>query len=340
LIRIAVDAMGGDNAPEAVVHGGIEAARFSKGEYEIVFVGDQEIIKKEIAHHFRTDDLAISIEHAPETIGMDESPAVAVKRKKASSIVVAIRIQKEGKVDAVVSAGNTGAVITSALLGLKRIEGIRRPAIGSILPNEKGRTLLIDAGANVDSKPINLLQFGIMGSIFYSTVFDVATPRVGLLSVGHEAVKGNELTLQAHQLLKKSPLNFVGNIEGGDIMRGTVDVVVCDGFVGNALLKFGESLHKVFRSNLRRQIGKRLFSQIGAFLMTPSLDGLRKMFDYQEYGGAPLLGVQGVCIVAHGRSTPRAIKSAIREARRAVEGRVTQLIRKQINAFYGTKYET
>lgn len=336
MIRIAVDAMGGDNAPEAIVHGGIEAARSSKGEYEIVFVGDQEVIKKEIAHHFRTSDLAISIVHAPEKIEMDESPAIAVKRKKQSSIVVAIRLQKEGKLDALVSAGNTGAVLTAALLGLKRVEGINRPAIGSIVPNEKSRTLLIDAGANVDSKPLNLLQFGIMGSVFYSTIFGIKEPRVGLLSVGHEAVKGNELTLKAHQLLKNSHLHFIGNVEGGDIMRGSVDVVVCDGFVGNVLLKFGESLHKVFRSNLRRQIGKRIFSQIGAFLMKPSFDGLRKVFDYQEYGGAPLLGVQGVCIVAHGRSTPRAIKSAIREACRAVEGRVNQLIRKEMMTIYGT----
>lgn len=335
MIRIAVDAMGGDNAPDDIVHGGIEAARSAKGEYEVVFVGDKKTIEKEIAHHFRTEGLAISIEHAPEKIEMDESPAVAVKRKKQSSMVVAIRLQKEGKVDAVVSAGNTGAFMTAALLGLKRIKGIKRPAIGSILPNEKGRTLLIDAGANVDSKPVNLLQFGIMGSVFYSTVFKVKSPRVGLLSVGHEDVKGNEVTLQAFKLFKKSPINFVGNVEGGDVMRGGVDVVVCDGFIGNVILKFGESLHKVFRSNLRRQIGKRVFSQVGAFLMKPSFDGLRKVFDYQEYGGAPLLGVQGVCIVAHGKSSPRAIKSAIREALTAAQGRINHLIRKEIQEFYG-----
>jgi len=340
LIKIAVDAMGGDNAPEAVVHGGIDAARATKGECEIVFVGDQEVVKKEIAHHFRTSDLPISIVHAPEKIEMDESPAAAVKRKKQSSIVIAIQLQKEGKADAVVSAGNTGAFMTAALFGLKRIKGISRPGIGSILPNERGRTLLIDAGANVDSKPLNLLQFGIMGTVFYSKVFKVEEPRLGLLSVGHEAVKGNELTLKAHELLEQSQLNFIGNVEGGDIMRGNVDVVVCDGFVGNVLLKFGESLHRVFRSNLRRQIGKRIFSQIGAFLMQPSFDGLRKVFDYQEYGGAPLLGVQGVCIVAHGRSSPRAIKNAIREAGTIVEGGVNQLIRNKIKTLYGTGNES
>ena len=335
MIKIAVDAMGGDNAPEAAVHGGIEAARSARGEYEIVFVGNQEIISKEISRHFRTEDLAISIVHAPETITMNEHPALAVKRKKNSSIVVAIRIQKEGKVDAAVSAGNTGAFMTAAMFELKRIEGINRPAIGSILPREMGHTLLIDAGANMDSKPSNLLQYALMGSIFYSKVFQSPNPRIGLLSVGHEAIKGNELTIKAHDLLEKSNLNFIGNIEGGDILHDKAEVVVCDGFVGNALLKFGESMHRVFKSSMRRLIGKRIFPQIGAFLMKPSFEGFRKMFDYQEYGGAPLLGVQGVCIVAHGRSTPRAIKSAIHEAKVTVEGRVNQLIRKEIQKFYG-----
>ncbi len=317
MIKIALDAMGGDNAPHDVVHGGIEAARLSKGRFEVVLVGDKEKIEKEVARHFMTADLPYSVVHAADTVAMDMQPSQALRQKE-SSIAVSFRLHKEKKVSAVVSAGNTGAVMATALMQLKRIKSIRRPAIGMLVPSETGKTLLIDVGANVDSRPADLLQFGIMGSIFFSHVFSREKPAVGLLSVGHEASKGNDMTLKANILFKNSNLNFIGNIEGGDIVKGNADIVVCDGYVGNILLKFAESFHGLFKANMRRFIRKYLFSKIGALMMKPTFEGIRKAFDYQEYGGAPLLGVQGYCIIAHGRSTPRAIKNAILAAHKTV----------------------
>jgi glycerol-3-phosphate acyltransferase PlsX len=331
LIKIALDAMGGDNAPHDVVNGGIEAARVAKGRFEVVLVGEREKIEAEVARHFRTQELVLSIVHASQSVDMDESPSAALKQKKDSSIAVAMQLHRNKEVDAVVSAGNTGAVMASALFGLQRVEGIRRPAIGSILPAETGRTFLLDVGANVDSRPQDLLQFGMMGSICYSRLFNEPNPSVGLLSVGHESVKGNDATLRAHALFAQSQLNFKGNVEGGDILKGKVNVVVCDGFVGNIILKFAESLHGLFKANLRRLVRKYLFSQIGAILMKPTFDGIRKAFDYQEYGGAPLLGVQGVCIIAHGRSTPRAIKNAILAAYKMITEDVNKHIQEQVS---------
>jgi phosphate acyltransferase len=330
LIKIALDAMGGDNAPHDVVHGGIEAARLSRGRFEVVLVGDESTLQHEISRHFRTTDLPFSVVHASEAIAMDESPSIAVKQKKDSSISVAMRLHRDDKVQAVVSAGNTGAIMASALFILKRIECIRRPAIGSILPTENGRTLLLDVGANVDSKPFDLLQFAVMGSISYSHLFSEERPTVGLLSIGHENNKGNELTLKTRSLLLRSNLNFIGNVEGGDILHGIAHVVVCDGFTGNVVLKFAESLHGLFKANLRRLVRTYFFSQIGAVLMKPTFDGIRKVFDYQEYGGAPFMGVQGVCIKAHGKSTPRAIVNAILAAYKMVSENVTDHIQKEI----------
>jgi glycerol-3-phosphate acyltransferase PlsX len=310
LIKIALDAMGGDNAPHDIVHGGVEAARHSKGRFEVVLVGDKERIQPEIDRHFRTHELPISIEHASQSIAMEEQPSIALK-KKDSSISVAIRLQREKKVHGVISAGNTGAVMAAALFGLGRVEGIRRPAIGSLLPTEVGRTLLLDVGANSDCRPEDLLQFALMGSIYYSHLFGEMTPTIGLLSVGHESVKGNDTTLKANALLQKSSLNFIGNVEGGDILKGKTNVVICDGFVGNIILKFAESLHGLFKVSMGRLVRKYLFSQIGAILMRPTFDGIRKLFDYQEYGGAALLGIKGVCVIAHGRSSTRAIQNSI-----------------------------
>jgi glycerol-3-phosphate acyltransferase PlsX len=321
--------MGGDNAPHDVVHGGIEAARLSKGRFEVVLVGDESAVDKEVGRHFHASDLPISIVHASDRVAMDEQPSVAL-RKKETSIAIAIGLHKAGKVDAVVSAGNTGAVMASALFSLKRVRGIRRPAIGSILPTEKGAVLLIDVGANVDSRPHDLLQFGIMGDIFYSHLYSEPKPRVGLLSVGRESMKGNETTVKTHALFSDYPFNFIGNVEGGDILKGEADVVVCDGFIGNVILKFAESLHGLFKASLRKLVRKYIFSQFGAVLMKPTFDGIRKIFDYQEYGGAPLLGVQGCCIIAHGRSTPRAITTAILAAYKTVIENVNQHIVEQV----------
>jgi len=323
LIKIALDAMGGDHAPHNAVHGGVEAARASKGRFEVVLVGDRDIVKQELEKHYHIQNLPISIEHAADFVLMDEQPSLALK-KQDSSIAVSVRLHASRHVDAVVSAGNTGAVMASALFGLKRVRHIRRPAIGSLLPTQTGsQVLLLDAGANVDSRPEDLVQFGIMGSVYVSRLFGVGTPRIGLLNVGHEEGKGNEMVIRAYDLFQKCECNFIGNVEGSDILKGTADVVVCDGFVGNIVLKAAESLHGLFKYNMKRLIKKYLFSQIGALLMKPTFDGIRKVFDYQEYGGAPLLGVQGCCIIAHGKSTPRAIKNAILAAYKFVTEDVT-----------------
>lgn len=332
MIRIALDAMGGDNAPHDVVHGGVEAARAAKGDLEVVMVGDETIIHQQLQRHFHIQDLHLSVVHASQAIAMDEAPATAVKQKSDASITVAMRLHKEGKVDAVVSAGNTGAIMTSALFTLKRMEGIRRPAITTFLPTEKGRMLLLDVGANVENKPQDLVQFAIMASTYFSSLFDEPRPTVGLLNIGHESIKGNEMTQQAYELLSASGLNFIGNVEGGDLLHGVANVVVCDGFVGNVVLKFGESLLGMFTSNLRRLSRKYIFSQLGAVMMKPTFDGIRKIFDYQEYGGAPMLGVQGICFKAHGRSTPRAIRNAVLAAKKMADGNVNQRIQQEIQA--------
>lgn len=331
-MKIAVDAMGGDFAPAAIVRGGVDAARISEGRFEVVFVGDQEKINAELETHFHLQNLKISVVHASEAIGMDESPTSALKKKKDSSISVMTRLHKEGKVDAIVSAGNTGAMMASALLGLGRIPGVSRPAIATFMPNVNGVTLLIDSGANVDCKPNHLLDFGVMGSIFIERLLGIKEPRVGLLSIGEEPNKGNEITLQTYPLLNQSKLNFIGNVEGRDILRGGADVVVCDGFVGNIVLKFGESFNGVYSLSLKRNIGRRLLANLGAYLLIPTFKRMKQIFDWEEYGGVPLLGVNGVCIICHGKSSPKAIKNAITEAEKVVRENVNELIKNEINS--------
>ena len=325
--------MGGDNAPHDVVHGGIEAARSSKDEFKVVFVGDVDKIKEEVGRHFHTQNLPISFQAASQVVTMHEQPSTALKQKPDSSIAVGIQLHADDKVQGFVSAGNTGAVMAKALFGLKRLQGIRRPAIGSMLPTENGKsTLLIDAGANLDSRPEDLLQSAIMGSIYYSRLYDIESPSVGLLSVGREASKGKELVLRTHALLKDSHLNFIGNIEGNDILHGACQVTVCDGFTGNIVLKTAESLHPLLKVSIKRLIHRQIFSQIGAALMKPTFEGMRKLFDYQEYGGAPLLGVNGSCIIAHGKSTPRAIRNAILAGYKMIKENVNEHIRREISA--------
>ncbi len=336
-MKIAVDAMGGDHAPAAIVQGGLDAARIANGDFEVVFVGDQKQIEEEISHHHFVSHLPFSIVHAPEKIEMDESPATALKRKPNASIVVCQQLQREGKVQAVVSAGHTGAAMGSALLILGRLPGVHRPAIGTVLPASHGFVFMIDVGANVDSKPKNLQQFAIMGSIFVSKVLGVENPRVGLLSIGEEPGKGNELVQEAYKLLKESPVNFVGNVEGRDILKSVADVVVCDGFVGNILLKFAESVGGIYSLYMRRQIGKKIISNIGAFLLKPTFKGLKKIWSYEEYGGAPLLGVNGVVIIGHGSSTPRAIMNAILEAAKMAQSRMNEEIKHEMQKINGAK---
>ena len=330
-MKIAVDAMGGDFAPEQIVFGAIRAAK--KYDCEIVLVGDEQRIQEVLQRDKSGADLKISIHHASEVIGMDEHPVTAVRRKKDSSVVVATRLVKNGECDAVISAGSTGAAVASALLILGRIKGIDRATIATPIPNLKGgATLLMDSGANVDSKPKHLLQSALMGSIYSQHVFNVKNPRVGLLNIGEEETKGNEQALATYPLLKNmTTINFVGNAEGRDITKGNFDVVVCDGFVGNVVLKFAEGLAKTILKLIREAIKEGgLLAKLGALLLAPVLKKLAKRVDAAEYGGAPLLGVDGCCIISHGSSNAKAVCSAIGVASEYVEENILDHIRTTI----------
>lgn len=330
MIRIAVDAMGGDEAPEPVVKGAIEAARVSQGRFEIVLVGDEAKIAKHMQHHHFIKGLPIYVHHASQKIEMNESPGVALRKKPDSSIAVGATLHAKGKVDALVSGGNTGAVLGAALFTLKRIEGVLRPAIGSFMPTSTGVCFLTDVGANVDCKPEQLYQFGLMGSIFVNHILGIDKPKVGLLNIGEEPGKGNELVQGAFPLFEQSDLNFIGNVEGRDVLMSAADVVVCDGFVGNILIKFVESLTQMLPLSLKKKIGSNIVGNFGFFFMQNKFANVVKLFDYQEYGGAPLLGVKGNCIVAHGRSTPRAIRTAIVEAYKMVKENVAENIESRL----------
>ncbi|MEW5954631.1 MAG: phosphate acyltransferase PlsX [Bacillota bacterium] len=325
-MKIAVDAMGGDFAPGVVVSGALEACR----EYKqpVILVGDEAAIHNELNGYSGTD--LLEIVHAPEVISNNESPAVAVRRKKNSSIVRSVSLVKEGEAAALVSAGSTGGVMAAALLGLGRIKGIDRPAIVSIIPSLKGGTVLLDVGANVDCKPYQLVQFAIMGSLYAEKVMGISFPRVALLSNGEEDTKGNELTLAAYPLLKMTELNFIGNAEGRDIFNGTVDVMVCDGFVGNVVLKTGEGLASALIEMVKEEVNKNMLAKLGALIAVPALKNFRRRLDYAEYGGAPLLGVNGIAIICHGSSSARAIKNAIRTAREAAENNLIGSIRDSV----------
>lgn len=327
--------MGGDQAPEAIVSGAVDAARLGNGKYEVVLVGDEKAIDQELSKHRFIKKLPISIVHASEQIEMDESPAAALRKKPDSSILVAFGLHAKGDVDAVVSAGNTGAVMGAALFTLKRCEGVLRPALGAFFPHEFGVCFMLDLGSNVDCKPEQLAQYGLMGSIFYDKIMDVKNPRVGLLNIGEEPGKGNEASQKAYELLSQCPINFVGNIEGRDILKGNSDVVVCDGFVGNVLIKFSEGLQSMIPVSLKRKVGTNIAGLVGHYLIRPKFYNMLKIFDYQEYGGAPLLGIKGNCIVAHGRSTPRAIRTAIHEAWKMVNENVYQHIEEKIATIKG-----
>jgi glycerol-3-phosphate acyltransferase PlsX len=331
--RIAVDAMGGDLAPSSVVEGSIWAHRENHGNFEMVLVGEKEEILSELSR-LKATDAPFVIHHASQRISMGDE-AVESLKKKDSSIAVGMRLQKEGRVDGFISGGNTGAVMTHALMTLGRLKEIHRPAIASLLPTEKGIVVVLDAGANTECKAINLYQFGVMGSVYTSHVFRKPNPRVGLLSIGEESTKGNEVTLLAHKLLSEDrSLNFIGNVEGRDVLKGTCDVVVCDGFVGNIVLKFAESIDGFLTSLVKKRVKESLLFRLGAFLVKVSIRDLRKVLDYTEYGGAPLLGVNGVCIICHGDSPPKAIKNALKLAAEMVKEKVNQRI---INAFRGKK---
>jgi glycerol-3-phosphate acyltransferase PlsX len=319
-IRVAVDAMGGDHGPAAVV----EAAYAALEEYdgiEIILVGPEGILRDEMKKLVsaragatgKLAELALSVAHAPDVITSDESPTLAFRRKKESSIVVGLKLVKDGHAHGFVSAGSTGALLTGATVMIGREKGISRPALGTMLPTPAGHTLLLDSGANMDCKPEYLLQFARLGTEYMQRVQGVKNPTVGLVNVGTEEEKGNAAVKEAFVLLKESGLNFVGNIEGRDIAQGTADIAVCDGFTGNVVLKFMEGFAKGMMGLIRKEIYATTRTKIGGMLAKPAFDGLRKHFDYREVGGAPFLGLKQIVIKAHGSSDSLAIKNAIRQ---------------------------
>ncbi len=326
--RIAVDAMGTDAAPAPEVEGAILAARERLAE--VVLVGPQEVLARELGRR-EARRLGIEVVHASEAVTMDDAAAKVFRLKRDSSIRVAARLVHEGKVDGFVSAGNTGAVMATAKITLGALEGVERPALAAVFPNSKGTaTVLLDVGANVDCQPHNLEQSAVMGEIYYRAIFGVQRPRVGLLSVGQEEHKGNELARRSYHLLKRLPLNFVGNVEGRDLYNGRVDVIVADGFTGNVVLKASEGIAEVLSGILRDALSSTLSAKVGYVLARKALRNFKKRADYSEYGGAPLLGVRGVCIICHGGSNANAIKNAIRVAAEFAAGQVNEKIQREL----------
>ncbi len=311
-MKIAVDAMGGDNAPHAIVAGAVQAARaFGVG---IILVGIEQLICAELKKYPDAQSLPIEIRNATEVVDMLDSPSTVFRRKKDSSIRVANQLVKSGEAVAVISAGHTGAAMATSLFVLGPLEGVERPAIATYMPTIKGTSIVLDVGANVDCKPNHLLQFAVMGEVFAKYSLKNLNPRVGILSIGEEETKGNELTKEAFKLLTETSLNFIGNVEGRDVLTGKADVVVCDGFIGNVVLKVSEAVAETITSIIRENIGNNLVRKLGYLMMKPAFNILKRRLDYAEYGGAPLLGINGISIISHGRSSDRAIKNAIRVA--------------------------
>jgi glycerol-3-phosphate acyltransferase PlsX len=324
--RIAVDAMGGDHAPGEIVAGALLAA--GECDAEILLVGDEPCVRSLL----RGDGAdRVRVIHAPEAVAMDLSPSTALRSCERTSLGIAVGLVKQGEADAVVSAGNSGAFLAIALIKLRTIEGISRPAIATVWPALNGPTVLLDSGANVDCRPEWLVQFAIMGSAYSKAVLNVREPRVGILSVGEERSKGNQLVLEAARLLEVAPVRFIGNVEGSDLFHNVADVIVADGFVGNVVLKTGEGmiadLARVMRDAL---LGGNLLTKLGTAMLAPALKRLRKRFDYENYGGAPLLGLRGNCIVTHGRASRNAIrhaiKAAVQEVNQDVIGKISEVI--------------
>lgn len=307
--------MGGDSAPNVVVAGAVRAAR--EMEIELILVGQTDEIERCLASYTRRPP-NISIQQADEVIGMEEAPVASIRKKRRSSINVGLELMRERQVDAFISAGNTGAMVSGSTLLVGLLPGVERPGIGIVMPGVKGDTLLIDVGANIGPKPLHMLQYALMGEVYMRSVMGKTRPTVGLLNVGEEATKGTDFTKETYELIEGSGVNFVGNVEGHDIFSGEFDVIVCDGFAGNVALKAAESLASAIGLLLKRSLAKSFITRLGAWLARDAFKQLRQEIDYAEQGGALLLGVNGVSIIAHGASTSKAIKNAIRVAHRSV----------------------
>ena len=326
-MRIVLDAMGGDYAPQVTVEGGVLAAR-DLG-LEVVLVGREEALRRELAK-YETGRLSLSVVHASQVIEMEDKPATAVKAKKDSSMVVGMDLVKRGEAQAFVSAGNSGGVMVAALFRLGRIKGIQRPALCAIFMSGEGPLCILDVGANTDCKPLYLLQFAIMGSVYMERVLGIEKPRVGIISTGEEEGKGSQLALEAYELLKRSGLNFIGNVEGKDVPLGLAQVVVTDGFTGNVMMKLAEGVASLFAGIMEEEIKRSPLTVLGGLLAKPAFRRVKSRLDYSEYGGVPLLGVEGVVIVGHGRSNAKAIKNALRMAKQTVEGGMIEAIKEEI----------
>jgi len=322
-VRIALDAMGGDHAPGEIVRGAVAAAE--RDGVELVLVGQDRVLRDELAR-YGVNNSNITIAHAEEVVAMDERPVPAIKEKRDSSIMVGIGLLAQGQVESFVSAGNTGAVMAAACLVLGKNRGLARPALGAVFPFPSGPVLCLDLGANPDCKPTSLVQFALMGSIYMQRIFNMESPRVGLLSSGEEDTKGSQLVQKAHKMLRKAKVNFIGNVEGRDIASGRADVIVTDGFTGNVLLKLGEGLGEMLLESLRKAVAANPDLKEAADLLEPTFRSVIGTLDYREYGGALLFGVNNNVIVAHGRSDAEAIKNAIIAAKRTVEQEVVEAI--------------
>ena len=326
--RIAVDAMGTDSAPEPELEGAVEAAR--AGYAQVLLVGPQDRLRAELAQR-QAQRLPIEIVHASEAVTMGDKATKAFRQRRDSSMRVAARLVHEGKADGMISAGNTGAVMTTAKIVLGALEGVDRPAIAQVFPTSRGSAaVLLDVGANVDCKAHHLVEFAVMGETYYRVIFGVERPRVGLLSIGEEETKGNELTFQAFHLLKALPINFVGNVEGRDLFNGNADVIISDGFVGNVALKVSEGVVQTVRYMLRESLKSTIASKVGSLLSRNAFQLMKRRLDYSEYGGAPLLGVKGACIVSHGSSNSNAIKNALRVAAEYARAGITRKIEHEL----------
>ena len=326
-MKIALDAMGGDHGLSPVVEGALQALK--ELDVELILVGHEDSLRSEL-ERVQCTDPRVTVHHASQTVGMHESPTQVARKKRDSSIWVATDLVKTGEAQAVVSAGNTGAAMVSAFFLLGTIKGVERPAIAATLPTIRGTAIMLDVGATVDCSAQQLHQFAIMGHEYAKHLMEIAQPRVGLLSIGEEATKGNEVTKEAFRLLKESSLNFIGNVEGKDVYSGTADVIVCDGFLGNVSLKISEGLAEAMKKILMSEVMNSTLGRLSLAFMTGPLMRLKRRTDYAEFGGAPLLGVNGVCMICHGRSSAKAIKNAIRRANALTQGRLIDLIRRDI----------